>query len=138
MQQQDQTEYPHATPASARHLNTALKGETHKIRSNNSINTLRLKHHPRRHSINQHLLHLNIRKLARNLLRNLVPKHHPITLRITLRHNRNMLLWSFRRSLERKPHNALHAMAREDRDFRRYLPGLVDMAPAAVPGVLAF
>jgi hypothetical protein len=111
--------------------------ETHKIRSNNSINTLRFKHHPRSHRIHEHLINLYFRELSRHLLSNLIPKHHPVPLRIALRDNRDVFFRSLCRCFKRKAHDAFHAMTCKDRDFGGSFPWLVDVGTSPVTGVLA-
>jgi len=97
-------------------------GATHQIRGHNRINTLRLQHHATRHRIDEHLLNRDVGKLLRDLRGDLIPKHHPIALRIALRHDGEMLARPLLRDLEREPDDALDAVAREDRDFGGRLP----------------
>jgi hypothetical protein len=117
---------------------TCVAENTHKIRRNNSIQTLGLKHHPRSHSINQHLINSNIRKLLRHIRRNTIPHHHTIPLRVTLRHNSKMLLWSLLRYLERKLHDSLDSMSSEDRHLSRCLPWLISMRDPTMSRIFAF
>jgi hypothetical protein len=44
---------------------------------------------------------------------------------------------SLSRCFKRKAHDAFHAMTREDRDFGRSFPRLVDVRTSPVTGVLA-
>lgn len=114
------------------------KKKTHQITRYNRIQTLRLQHHPRRHRINQHLINPDVRKLARQARRNLIPQHHPVALRIALRHHGQQLPWACLRRLERKPEDPLHAHPAEDGRLGGHFPGEAAVRATPLPRVLAF
>jgi hypothetical protein len=110
---------------------------THQVRSNNRVQTLRIQHHSTGHRIHQHFIALDVRKVFRNLRRNLVPQHHPVPLRIALRDNGDHLARPLLRNLKCKADQALYAVTREDGDFSRDFPGLAAVRASALAGVFA-
>lgn len=126
-------------PDTARQRRSQIrKNVSMQIRRNHRIDTLRLQHHPRSHRINQHFINLHIRELLPNVRCHLIPKHHPIPLRVAFRHNSQLFPRPAARRLKREPHDALHAVPGEDRDFCRDGPCFAGVRNTAVARVLAF
>lgn len=110
---------------------------TYQVRCDDRIQRLRLEDHPRRHGVDKHLINYNMGKVFRYLSCNLVPQHHAVALSIALRDNSQQLPRPPLRCLKSKPHYPFDAVAREDGDLRRCLPGLTTMGTPALASVLA-
>lgn len=110
---------------------------TYQVRSYNRIQAPWLQHHPSCHRIHQHLLPLHVWVVRGYFGRHLVPEHHPITLCIALRHDRQQLPLSTLRRLKRKSHDSLHSVSSKDRYLRCCLPGPAGVAAASLTCILA-
>ena len=112
--------------------------DAYQVCRHDRIQAFGLQHHAGCHRINQHLVNSHIRELGLQLLGNLVPEDHAVALRVALGDDGQHLARTLLGSLKREPHDSLHAVAREDRDFGGDLPGLSLVRSATLPGVLAF
>lgn len=108
------------------------------IRRNDNVQTLRIVNHPDSHGVDKHLIKLHHALiLPRNLIKDLIPQHHPVPLRITLRHHRQPPPLPLLRRLKRKPHDPLDPHVRKNRQFRADRVLLVPVRRAALARVLA-
>lgn len=108
---------------------------TYQITGDYRIDTFGLQHHSGSHSVHQHLIDLDLRKLPSDLNSDFIPEHHAIALRITLRHHGQVLARSFGSSLKRKPHNTLNSMARENRRLCSYFPWESTVRTSSLSGI---
>ena len=97
----------------------------------------RLVDHARGHRIHELLVPLDVRKLARHLVRDLVPHHHRVPLRIALGDDGQMLARARLRQFEREAQDALDAGARHDRNVGRHFDGMALVHASAHARVLA-
>ena len=108
------------------------------IRRHDRVDAFGLQHHPRRHCVNEHLFYFYLGILFCYDCGNGVPHHHPVSLRVTLRHDDQVFLLPALCDVECKTHYSFHAVACEYRDFSRDFPWLGSVAPSSLAGVLAF
>src|SRR5690242_16965005 len=111
---------------------------THQIACDNGINALRLENHLSCHRINQHLLHRNIREVLRDLRSNLIPKHHTISLSVTLCNDSQMLSRPLLRDLKGEADKSVNSMSGEDGHFCSDFPRVTAVRATALSGVFAF
>jgi hypothetical protein len=108
------------------------------IGGNNNIQTLRRVNHPHGHRINKHLIMLhNTLILLGNLIKHLIPQHHPVPLRITLSNHRQLPPRPRLRSLKRKPHNPLDPDVRKNCQLRANGILLMPVSRASLARILA-
>lgn len=110
---------------------------THQIGSNDGIQTLGLQNHASSHSINKHLVHSDIGEINRNNLCHFIPENHTVALGIALSDHRQQLARPLLSSLKGKPHNPLHTVTGEDRNFSRDLPRFSGVRTATLARILS-
>ena len=101
------------------------------------IERLGLQHHSTRHGVDKHFVSRDIREVFRNGRGDLVPENHAVSLSIALGHYRQELAWTFLGRLKSEPHDALHAVAREDGYLSGHLPGLAAVRSPSLACILS-
>jgi hypothetical protein len=113
------------------------RDKTHQVGSHNRVQRLRLENHAGRHGIHQHLVDSDIRKVLGHLVGNLIPENHAIALRVALCDNSQELAGTLLGRLKGKTYKSGDAMACEDGDLGRRLPGAPSMGASTMASIFA-
>src|SRR4051812_27548149 len=102
----------------------------------------RLEHHPRGHRIHEDAIRLHVRVFRGDFVKDFIPQHHAVALRVRLGDERQVLARPFARQLEGEAVDPFHAGTREHGNFGGnfiFEPGMNSSARARVLalGVLA-
>jgi hypothetical protein len=107
------------------------------VRRDDGVQRRRPHHHARRHRVDEFLVPLDVGKLARDLMGDLVPHHHGMPLRVALGHDGEVPAGTRPRQFEGVAQDALDAGARHHRNVGRDLDRMPLVHPAADTRVLA-
>lgn len=111
---------------------------THQVGRHYRVEGFRVKHHPARHGVDEHLVALDIWKVLRNFSSDLIPHNHSVSLRVTFGNDCYLLSWSALGCFEGESYQAFNTMAGKDGHLRSGLPLLTSMRSASLSSIFTF